>query len=116
MKVLNDSDLQFVSGGRGNNGGDRRDNGGGCASRVGNDALHGALAGGYAGIISGGIAGLPGGPEGVALGAIGGFARGAIRGAAIEGVRSYATNCGNDRGGALGGDSSRNSVNGQCHW
>ncbi|MBI6181960.1 hypothetical protein [Serratia proteamaculans] len=114
MRELTTKEILTISGGNADSGYEGR----GCASQVTSDAKRGALAGGYAGAIVGGLRGLPDGPTGIAAGAISGFAYGSIRGAAIEGIRSYSRNCGdnNNRNDPLGGNSSRNSVNGQCRW
>ncbi|HEJ8091558.1 TPA: hypothetical protein SMI57_004658 [Serratia liquefaciens] len=113
MKELTTNEMLTISGGNADSGYEGR----GCSTKVQSDAKRGALAGGYAGAIVGGLGGLPGGPVGAVLGAISGFANGAIRGATTEAARSYLRNCGNNnRNDALGGNSSRNSVNGQCRW
>ena len=57
---LSVDDISAVSGG--GNSGDHEH----CWNSVKNDALHGAIASGYAGMIAGGISGIPGGVPGVA--------------------------------------------------
>ncbi|WBG93127.1 hypothetical protein [Pantoea piersonii] len=112
MRELNLSEINMVSGGNANSNYE-----GGCASHVSHDAAHGAANGAYAGAVRGAFQGWAGGPEGVVAGAALGGLKGAATGAALAGAASYAKNCRNDNhGSALGGDSSRNSVNGQCHW
>lgn len=112
MKVIDSSLLNYVSGGRGNNGGDRTDNGGrnDSARNSGRDSA--TYAGAAAGTAIGALAGGPVG--GLIGGLIGTVAGGQSYDSAMGAVDKYGNN--GNGGGAFGGDSNKNSVNGQCHW
>lgn len=111
MKVIDAELLDQVSGGRGNNGGDRADNGGGNRSRGGNGGGAPKTCANDVGIgiITGAMTGAPAGPW-------------AMAGLAVAGAITTSLGCpdrsphNNNNSGALGGDHSPNSVNGQCHW
>ncbi|WP_154898741.1 hypothetical protein [Serratia ficaria] len=110
MKVLDPSMLDFVSGGRGNNGGDRVDNGGknnsrnnnsrGAPKTAANDAA-------VAGLLTAGAAAAAGaGPFGIAVAGVA---------AGVVAALGSPSNGGRDHG-AFGGNNNPNSVNGQCRW
>ncbi len=113
MKTIDCALLDQIAGGRGNNGGDRVDNGGrnnnrgngrGAPRTAANDAA-------VIGLLTAGAAIAPRfGPYGiVAAGILGGMA----------GVMGYTDNSQNNSGrdrGAFGGNDNPNSVNGQCRW
>ncbi|WP_448665455.1 hypothetical protein [Serratia plymuthica] len=113
MKVIDSSMLDQISGGRGNNGGDRIDNNGRANSAEKTAATGaGVIVGGYIGALVTG----PGAPLGAAIGGwIGSIIADAGYNAAVNAVNAPRNNDGNGRG-AFGGDSNKNSVNGQCHW
>ncbi|MGP2865822.1 hypothetical protein ACTVMR_02115 [Serratia nevei] len=115
MKVLDPSILDFVSGGRGNNGGDRVDNGGRTSSGKGGGSNN--TNGGYYskqgdaitncnnGIIGGMIAGSLGGVGGLAVGLVGGaIAGGCFSNQGSNGGQSSnagsKNNCNNSMGGS----------------
>ena len=110
---LSADDILMVSGG--GNSGDHDH----CWNSVKNDAMHGAIASGYAGLITGGISGIAGGVPGIVGGATAGFVRGAIRGAAVDGIKSYMQNClkpgGSERGGGWH-DTDPGGMAGECRW
>lgn len=113
MKVIDSSVLDSISGGRGNNDGDRIDNSS-RANSAGKTAAAGAgaIAWGYIGALVTG----PGAPLGAALGGwIGGIIGEAGYNAAVDAVNDPRNN-GDNGPGAFGGDRNKNSVNGQCHW
>jgi hypothetical protein len=117
MKTIDCDLLDQIAGGRGNNGGDRTDNGGrnkqrgrgnggGAPKTKVNDAAVIGLLGSGAVFVS-------------RFGAYGLIAAGILTG--VAGVIGYPCdspyNDNGDRGrGAFGGDANPNSVNGQCHW
>ncbi|TFZ48467.1 hypothetical protein E5C26_23575 [Serratia proteamaculans] len=117
MKTIDCDLLDQIAGGRGNNGGDRvdnggrnnqrgRGNGGGAPKTQVNDAAVIGLLGAGISVTS-------------RLGPYGIIAAGIMAG--IAGAIGYPSNSpynnNGDRGrGAFGGDANPNSVNGQCHW
>ncbi|MBO1505171.1 hypothetical protein JKX24_09535 [Serratia proteamaculans] len=117
MKTIDCNLLDQIAGGRGNNGGDRTDNGGrnkqrgrgnggGAPKTKVNDAAVIGLLGSGAVFVS-------------RFGSYGLIAAGILTG--VAGVIGYSSdspyNDNGDRGrGAFGGDANPNSVNGQCHW
>ena len=112
MKVIDFSMLDQVSGsGSGNDTSSRPNNTGSSrAHDSGRDAAAAAAA--AAGAVIGGMVTGPGAP----LGSIVGGVVGGVLGAGSFDAAWSATHDNNSGGGAFGGDSNANSVNGQCHW
>jgi len=115
MKVIDSSLLEYVSGGRGNNGGDRTDNGGrsngGSKSGNGNN---GSLGNYYAkntseecinsmvaGTAMGAFGGLPGAAMGLTAGAVtGGCFKDSDKGGGNVGMGRGGNKCGSSSGGS----------------
>jgi hypothetical protein len=113
MKVLDPSMLDFVSGGQGNNGGDRVDNGGRTNSSSKND---GSKSGGFYGkytspdCVNGIIAGSLKAPAGLAIGA--------LAGGCLKDSKSGGGNVGMGKGGnkSDAGSCSGKHGSGGCSW
>jgi hypothetical protein len=112
IRELTTQDLALISGGNSDSGYEGRGGGGGhyggapntCANKVGASVITGVIEG----VILGAIFRV-GHPAAMLIGAVFGGIQAGIS-CADEGPRR------GDRQDALGGNSNRNSVNGQCRW
>ncbi|MGP6444911.1 hypothetical protein [Rahnella aceris] len=115
LRELAQEEISIISGGNANS----NYEGGRCGRAAVKGGIAGAAGGAVANGLRGGVAGLAGGPVGVAAGALSGAGEGAVYGGisgAIGGYIGCRDRGSNNNGGAFGGDSNANSVNGQCHW